>query len=416
MPASPKTQPIELRAILLRREAKSDPPLRVFGLDLEERLQRMASRLGASRCDILDAGEYPPLDPGKAHYLVLRAELVYDERLLAGLQETPNVVLADTLPGYPTAEALAAHVDGANLPAAVAALRGMAYQRLATRPPDDALDGSPYRFAKRLEVAPAYHPKLRKSLPPFVFLAEPDNLREIERALFKASYKGITDFVTKWLWPLPARFVTRRLAHHRVKPNTVTAVSYLLTALATWAFFEGWFVAGLVAGWAMTFLDTVDGKLARCTLTSSRLGDVLDHGLDLVHPPIWWAAWAWGVSAQFAGLELATAIVIGGYVTGRLLEGIFLLLFKQELFTWRRFDAFFRTIVARRNPNLVLLSVATAMGRPDLGFLALALWTLVANVVPLLRIAQALIERRRGVVIRSWYEEPLDRSRAETTA
>ena len=56
---------------------------------------------------------------------------------------------------------------------------------------------------------------------------------------------------------------------------------------------RGAFLSGLVCAWAMTFLDTVDGKLARVTLTSSRIGDVMDHGLDLVHPPFWW--WAWGI-------------------------------------------------------------------------------------------------------------------------
>jgi phosphatidylglycerophosphate synthase len=243
-------------------------------------------------------------------------------------------------------------------------------------------------------------------LPPFVFQVEAESIRKIENAIFKASYKGITDLVTKWVWPLPARGVVRVLAARGVRPNSVTAVGYVLTVLATWWFLEGWFAAGLAAGWLMTFLDTVDGKLARCTLTSSKLGDVLDHGLDLVHPPIWWAAWAWGLAANFEGYEIATYIVVGGYVTGRLLEGIFLLAFKQEMFTWRRFDGMFRTVIARRNPNLILLSVATGFGRPEMGLLAVAAWTVVANVIPVIRIGQAFLERRRGVEIKSWYDEP----------
>ena len=265
-------------------------------------------------------------------------------------------------------------------------------------------EGSPIRFVRALDLAPAYDPKLRKHQPPFIFMINPENLREIENAIFRASYKGITDLVTKWVWPRPARAVTRMLAERAVRPNTVTGVGYVLTALATWFFLEGWFASGLIAGWIMTFLDTVDGKLARCTLTSSKLGDVLDHGLDLVHPPIWWAAWAWGLSSGFVAYEIATAIVVGGYVTGRLLEGVFLLFFKQELFTWQRFDAMFRTVIARRNPNLILLSVGTLLGRPDLGFLAVAFWTVVANIVPAIRIVQAFVQRSRGIEIQSWYE------------
>lgn len=417
----PEDAPLELRALLIRREIRQearqeirrereagsdDADARIFGLAPIERLERLADRLGAARCDVLAPGDQPPIDPAPARYLVLRCELVYDERLINALLERQNIVLADRLPNSGAAEPLAACVDAQNLPAAIAALRGLEYQRLPGSAEEDALDDSSFRFAAMSDITPSYDPKLRKFMPPFVLRARADNVRQIENSIFKASYKGITDLVTKWVWPLPARIVTRALAKRGVRPNTVTAWSYVFTFLALGFFYMGWFALGLIPAWLMTFLDTVDGKLARCTLTSSRLGDVLDHGLDLIHPPLWWAAWAWGLAAHFEGFEAATAIVIVGYVTGRLLEGVFLLFFKQEIFTWQPFDAFFRTIIARRNPNLILLTVATAYGRPDLGFLALAVWTLVANIVPAVRIVQAFLLRRRGVPIRSWYEEP----------
>jgi phosphatidylglycerophosphate synthase len=59
----------------------------------------------------------------------------------------------------------------------------------------------------------------------------------------------------------------------------------------------------------MTFLDTVDGKLARVTLTSSRIGDVLDHGLDLLHPPFWYLAWGIGLATA---MPVATGIAVAG--------------------------------------------------------------------------------------------------------
>ncbi|MDF0678127.1 MAG: CDP-alcohol phosphatidyltransferase family protein [Nitrosomonas sp.] len=54
---------------------------------------------------------------------------------------------------------------------------------------------------------------------------------------------------------------------------------------------------GLIMAWLTKLLDTVDGKLARVTLTSSKLGDVLDHGLDIIHPPLWYLAWGVGLMA-----------------------------------------------------------------------------------------------------------------------
>jgi phosphatidylglycerophosphate synthase len=65
--------------------------------------------------------------------------------------------------------------------------------------------------------------------------------------------------------------------------------------LATWLFWQGHLLPGLIPAWGMTFLDTVDGKLARTTMTSSRWGNLFDHGVDLLHPPFWWLAWWHGI-------------------------------------------------------------------------------------------------------------------------
>ncbi len=199
--------------------------------------------------------------------------------------------------------------------------------------------------------------------------------------------------------------MVRVLARRGVHPNTVTAFSYLLAVAVTWLFAEGWLATGLLLGWLMTFLDTVDGKLARCTLTSSRFGSAFDHGLDLVHPPIWWAAWAMALPGGIAAHELAFWVVIGGYLLGRLLEGTFSLAFGMQMFVWRPFDGFFRTIIARRNPNLILLTGSLWIGSPVLGFQAVAVWTGVCIVIAAARNVQAHVEARRGVEIRSWLDD-----------
>ncbi len=248
---------------------------------------------------------------------------------------------------------------------------------------------------------PAYTTKLRKSEPPYLFRARRERLREIEAATFSASYKGATDLVTKWVWPAPARAVTRRLAALGVRPNTVTLLSWVLAIATIWLFARGSFGWGLLAAWLMTFLDTVDGKLARVTLTSSRLGDVLDHGLDLVHPPFWWWAWGMGIGAPTG---LATLVVVVGYFVGRALEGVFLASFKIEIHSWRPLDTLFRTVTARRNPNLILLSVGAAAGRPDLGMTMLAIWTVASLAFHAVRLAQAFRARARGEPVTAWDE------------
>jgi len=72
----------------------------------------------------------------------------------------------------------------------------------------------------------------------------------------------------------------------------------------------------------------------------------------------------------------------------------------MHIHSWRPFDSWFREITARRNPNLILLTGAALLGRPDVGFAAIALWTAVSLVVHVVQFAQALAAPRASVV--SW--------------
>jgi phosphatidylglycerophosphate synthase len=157
----------------------------------------------------------------------------------------------------------------------------------------------------------------------------------------------------------------------------------------------------------MTFLDTVDGKLARSTLTSSKWGDILDHGIDLIHPPFWYAAWAIGLatigitwnSETFWAVMIA---ILGGYVVQRVMEGIAIKWLGLEIHIWRPIDTLFRQITARRNPNLVILTVSVLLGRPDIGLIAVAVWTILCLVLHGLQLAQAFAVKRRIGRLDSW--------------
>ena len=60
-----------------------------------------------------------------------------------------------------------------------------------------------------LEVGSTYNSELRKKEPPILRRLTTANVREVEKRLFQGSYKGVTDLVTKYVWPAPARVVTR---------------------------------------------------------------------------------------------------------------------------------------------------------------------------------------------------------------
>jgi len=360
-----------------------------------ELLGRALARAGVT--DVAPWSAAPP--PGGAALLLLRADHVYDAALVSGLAQSPGALLRRPEDGLPVAAHLArteAPDRAAAVAAALAEGRGAddpAFADLRPATPDD-LSGS-------------YNRTLRKRGSAYLLRLAPDTRGAVEWRMFGGSYKGVTDAVTKYVWPVPAFHVVRACAALGITPNMVTAASLVLVFAALWWFSQGAWLPGLVAAWVMTFLDTVDGKLARVTLTSTKFGNLFDHVIDLIHPPFWWLAWIVGLGV--VGMPLAHpaavgAVIFGGYVLQRILEGVFQLQHGMHIHVWRPFDSAFRLVIARRNPNLVLLTVATLLGRPDLGILAVAAWTAFGFVEQAVALLQAAVARRQDGPLRSWLE------------
>jgi phosphatidylglycerophosphate synthase len=352
-----------------------ESPLRIWSLAPEERLRRQLGRAGAV-ADVAQAGQV----------VVVRADWVYDDPLVRGLvgQQSACGMWSDA------GECVAVVVP----PARLAEARELLAQGSA--PPD-------LRRLSPAEVAGSYNDKLRKREPPFLLPLTAQQMPAIEARVFAGSYKGVTDFVTL-SWPRLVSAVTRVCAALGITPNMVTSVSLVLTLAATWLFWHGHYGSGLVAAWLMAFLDSVDGKLARVTLTYTKFGDIFDHSIDLIHPPFWWWAWIVGLSAAgwtLPGSALCLTVILAGYVLQRLEEGLFIKQFGMDMHVWQRFDSRFRLVTARRNPNLAILTVAVAFGRPDLGIAAVAAWVALSLLVHTARIAQAAVARRRGP-LQSW--------------
>ena len=250
---------------------------------------------------------------------------------------------------------------------------------------------------------------LRKRERPFLERLTPATAPAIERASYAGAYKGVTDILTKYLWPEWAFHLTRLAARLRITPNQITLIGAIFCLIATFAFAYAYYWIGLACGLFFMVLDTVDGKLARCTITSSWWGNVFDHGMDLVHPPFWW--YFWGTGLAYYGRPLGDDVfwlcmgaILGGYVVQRLIEGGFIALFAIHIHVWRRFDSWFRLITARRNPNMPILAAFLAIGRPDWGLEAVATWTILSLVVHMVQLGQALVARAQGKPVTSWLQ------------
>jgi len=364
----------------MRLTIVGDSPTPLWGLSGSERIARIAA---AQRMALASSGE--PTE------LLANARFAFDPMWLSHIAKSPGTVL--TVQGEP----VLAQVDNAQQFAAV-------HAAMQVRQPlsDTTLTLLPAETAGTIE-----DPVLRKREQPFVNELTPQTLKALERASYFGAYKGVTDVLTKYLWPEWALVLTRIAAKLGLSPNMVTTIGLAFCITAGVAFYQGHYWLGLLTGLVSMVLDTVDGKLARCTITSSAWGNIYDHGIDLIHPPIWWWAWAAGLASYGTPLPdmtiwIALIAIVGGYVVQRMIEGAFIAGFKMHIHVWQRIDSQFRLITARRNPNWVILLAALCVARPDWGLLALAWWTVLSCGFHLVRLGQAYVERARGRSVVSW--------------
>ena len=358
-----------------------EAPVRLWGLSGRERLRRVLAQRGI--VVLADGAAIPE----KRSLLCLRADCLFDERVIGALVDAPGVALQATEGG----PLVGLHAPVGAAGAAQAVLLG-----------EHTADG--YVIETPQTLASAYQERLRKREAPYVLPVTPGEQDTLERRLFGTAYKGVTDFITKWWWPPLARRATGFCARRGITPNQVTLTGLALTIAAGCAFWGGWWWLGLICAWLMTFLDTVDGKLARVTVQSSRFGDILDHGIDLIHPPFWYAAWALGLPAGSVPTQTLIWVIVAGYVGGRLAEGAFQAVCARfSLFVWQPFDSYNRLITARRNPNLLMLTLCVLLGAPAVGLWLVAGWTVLSTVLLWARVGQAIAARRRGPLV-SWLQ------------
>jgi len=367
--------------------------IRLWGLTSRERLGRMLIRVGIHHVlsDVRDI-------PTGSSVLIIRGDFIFDDRVLRSLSKEKNVILKMQV-GMRSIP-VAAHVEAS---VARSVQQGMQDEQFKEIPN--------LRTVTLEDLSGSFSNELRKADHPYVLPLREDNRKELEEHLFSGSYKGVTDLVTKFCWPIPAQWATRFCALKGISPNQVTSLSLGLVILAGIFFSYGYFFLGLVFGWVMTFLDTVDGKLARVTVTSSKWGNIFDHGIDLIHPPLWYLAWCLGLfsfSPILSSLTLESTcwVIVIGYILGRIVEGIFQWwLGGFVIFCWKPFDSYFRLITARRNPNMIFLTGSILIGRPDLGLEAVAIWTVLSSLILLGRLVMALLVKGTKGSVTSWLAE-----------
>lgn len=361
----------------------------LFGLAPLERLRRSAGKSAAGSPVTLSGpgaqalrwpgaqldADAAPLGARLRQALLAGRELVavdggnvVDPRLIAFLLRGGGACLAARGQGALRAVALRLTPALADaVPAEAADLRAVA----------DALHAAGRLPALDEHAFPAYIDKLRRSLPYWLH-AVPDAAtgRTLERQMFLDNYKGSTDLLTRYVYPGIVWPLVRLCVRLGLSPNAVTVLSIVCTFAAVPFFARGDWVAGFCCAYAMSVLDSVDGKLARLTLTDSKIGNVLDHGADIVHPPFWYWAWAAGLGASTLADPLMQAALwmIVFYVLDRIVLSVAKRRIGFALHAATPLDGKVRSFIARRNITMTIMLFALLLGAGPAGFYLVTAW------------------------------------------
>lgn len=362
----------------------------LFGLPSVERLRRSVDTRIVGRTVVLSGRDMPPSSWPGATITADNAPL--GTRLRRALADGPLValdgsnVLDPRLIDYLS--------NAADSPSCLAA-RGEGPQRaVALLLQPDALDAIPPEAKSLCEVAdalvaaqriapldeaqfPAYINKLRRSLPYWIYAVDNATTRQrLERQMFWDNYKGSTDLLTRYVYPPLVWPLVRLCIALRIHPNAVTVFAILLAIAVVPLFMAGHFFYGFLCAYTMSVLDSVDGKLARLTLTDSKIGNALDHGTDIVHPPFWYFAFAWGIGADLPEEALyQVALALNAcYVADRIVLGIAKARLGFTLHAASHLDGKVRSFIARRNITMTIMALSLLVGFEAVGLCIVAAW------------------------------------------
>lgn len=381
---------------------KSDT--RLWGLTSTRRLQRQLMEISKSSGDELRDIQW--LDdvsqaPDNSRVLIINGHFLFENRTLSGVLSRPGSVLLFENSQAPAA----AYVESQKAAETLSWFR----EQSQIEGPGEAMKIPDGLQPLRTGDMAAFDESLRRSTVPLLEPVSAQRKKMLENKLYGNAYRGITDLVTKFLWPRPAKRMVHLCANTGITPNMVTSAGLVLVIAACYLFLNGQYALGLLAGWIMTFLDTVDGKLARVTIKSSKFGHLFDHGIDLFHPPFWYIYWGMSLVDFQPVLGIAQGqmywLIVIAYVVGRLVEGVFPLLGSCSVFTWRPADAWFRLVTARRNPCLILMTLSVVIAKPEWGFVAVTFWSVITSFMLVLRLIYATIIRLKNGPLTSWLSE-----------
>ncbi len=271
----------------------------------------------------------------------------------------------------------------------------------------DALSWLPQVPTLNVSALDTYLPSHRGNKPFYMqAVTTPEEGVAATRTLIRAAQKHTLDLPAQLLHPIFEDRLVLWLCNTPITPNHVTLFTALLGGCIALLFLNGTLGWGVLLAYLVAILDGVDGKLARTTLQTSRLGKV-EHVIDFFVEQSWYFCLTL-YFVSHAGQPLIGQVNMG-WIGGLLMASD---VFDKLLYMWGHkafgkqldelgpFERRFRLIGGRRNVYLWFFMFGFWFDNPAPVFIAASLWALCTVLVHGARFLHHLRHRDpRGVTL-----------------
>ena len=212
----------------------------------------------------------------------------------------------------------------------------------------------------------SYIPSMRKEVKPFwINVNSKKDLIKARNVLIINACKGRNDLLATYINKPIENFIVSLLANTKVTPNQVTILTNFIAYTSTFLFFKGYLLIASLLTFVVSFMDGVDGKLARVKMANTNLGN-MEHAFDFLFEHSWYIALAiylsktYGVSAillctfilLFDGFSHYCGIAFGKVIKNRPLED------------YGKLERAFRKFDGRKNSYIIFILIGVLLVVP----------------------------------------------------
>ena len=313
--------------------------------------------------------------------LAVRAEMVYDTRILSSLigSGVESAVFCDE-----RGEIAAAWLT----PGTISDEKNWESQ----------LQSIPRRLSSK--DIPGYIPSLRVTVTPeAILINSKENARRAENLFFKSAIKGVMDILYTYVYLRIVSLLMRVISVVNLSPNQIT-IAYLFIAVgAIVAYANNEFGWGLFLSACTMICDAWDGVLARLTFQSSKLGHLLDKVSHSIYHPLWYFAIAYSLIHEDKDmLHLGNAVLLTLlFFAMKPITIVYNRAFKRSLYDNTAFDRGFRLITGTRwNMNMIILTAGYAFEYFEESFYFITTYGAASVAYWLARFTMAFAKKQRG--------------------